>query len=102
MGRDASSGLKSTYTATENSYNIEKIVLQVVLPVFCVSSSRCCGFVWSLPSWYFIAILFSDYYTFQLTKIKALIRLHGCAGCSVPSFFACNQVRFPRSEVPYC
>ena len=36
---------------------LKKIVLQVVLPVFCVSSSRCCGFVWSLPSWYFLAIL---------------------------------------------
>ena len=36
---------------------LKKIVLQVVLPVFGVSSSRCCGFVWSLPSWYFLVIL---------------------------------------------
>ena len=58
MGRDASGRLKSAYSATENSYNIErKNVLQVVLPVFCVSSTRCCGFVWSLASWYFLAIL---------------------------------------------
>ena len=40
---------KKAYSATESSYSIKKIVLLVVLPVFCVSSSRCCGFVMSLP-----------------------------------------------------
>ena len=38
---------------------------------------------------FFLVILIFNY-TFQLTKIKTLIRLHGCAGCSVASFFAYN------------
>ena len=41
-----------------------------MLPVLCVSSSRCCGFVWSLPSWYFLAILTLWLLYFPLNKNK--------------------------------
>ena len=56
----------------------------------------CLCFV-SLP----VSYSLSDYYTFQLTKINWLIRLHDCAGFSVPSFFTCNWVRFSRG-VTHC
>ena len=72
MDRDASGRLKSAYTATENSYNIEKkrvascvaCVLCLFLTVLwaCLESAIV---VFSSHSLY-------DYYTLQLTKIKAL------------------------------
>ena len=64
-------------------------MFEVVLSVFCVSSSWCCGLVWRLRSCFSSHTLF-DYYTFRSAKIKGLIRLHDCAGFSVPSFFMCN------------
>ena len=78
MGRDTRKAvfgrLKSAYSATENSYNIEKksccklcCLCFVALPHGAVGLSGVCHRVifklYSLP----------DYYTFQLTKIKALI-----------------------------
>ena len=62
MGRDASGRLNTAYSATENSYNIEKkIVLHVVLPVFWVSSIRCCGFV----------VVFSSHAHFMTTILSS-------------------------------
>ena len=102
MGRDASGRLKSAYSATENSYNIEKnrvaSCVACILCLFLTVLWVCLGsaiVVFSSHPLY-------DYYTFQLTKKMALIRLQGCAGCSVSSFVACNLVRFPRGEVAYC
>ena len=87
--------LKSACSAQRIARILKKIVLQVVLSVFCVSSSPCCGLVWRLRSCFFFkSYSLSDYYTFQLTKIKGLIRLYDCAGFSVSSFFTCNLVRF--------
>ena len=91
MGRDASGRLKSAYSATEISYNIEKkscckmcCLCFVSLPHGAVGLSGVCH------RGIFQPYSLYDYFTFQLTKIKALIRMQGCAGCSVPSFFACN------------
>ena len=78
--------LKSAYSATETSYNIEKNrVASCVVFVLCL-------FLTVL--WVCLAsaiVVFSSHTHYcQLAKIKALIRLHGCTGCSVRSFFACN------------
>ena len=48
------------------------------------------GIFWSL----------SNCYILQLTQIMTLIRLQGCTGYSVRSFFACNEVWFSRG--PNC
>ena len=84
--KNLSSGrLKSAYSATETSYNIEKnrvasciaFVLCLFLTVLwvCLASA--------------IVVFSSHTHYSQLAKLKALIRLHGCTGCSVSSFFAC-------------
>ena len=89
--------LKSAYSASEKSLNIEKNC--VASCVVCVSSLRCCG---DCDCFFFLLYSLFNYYTFQLKKIKGLTRLHGCTGFSVSSFFMRNQVILSQGEVPYC
>ena len=91
MGRGASCRLKSAYSATENSYNIEKkSFCKLCCLCFASHPHGAVGLSGVCHRGIFQPYSLYDYYTFQFTKIKALIRLQGCAGCSVSSFVTCN------------
>ena len=76
--------LKAAYSATENIY----YTANCVVCVLCLFLAVLWVYLESSIMVFTSHIHFLIY--FPVNKIKPLIRMHGCAGCSVLSFFACS------------